>query len=441
MGVAAYGERESGHTGNFFNLLWSLPGVSRSGERATAAYFKEVSWYFDLARRWDGGMSHQLTPGAKRENYTNWDCTGVYLLGYALSKRALVLTGKKPSVVKPLSRAEVARIIDDGRDFNFRDIKHCYDGRKTGALLDGLSSWSPAVRKRSAQSLSRREASLIPGLIKQLDATDANARYGAIEALGYFGSKADAAGPRLQALLQDPDPWIRSLSAVALARLGEEVRQASVPHMMRSLHYQDSRDPRQRVHRSLAESLFQKGPGRREPISLLKGDVTGVDREQLYPALRVVLQNQDGCIRGRLSRVYRSFSEEDVKALLPDILKATREPAPSGTMFADEIRVAGLELLAKYRVREGLEMTVDFIEPERWGQRRRVPASVKILDSYGTHAKAYLPQLREIREAIIKQNRHQKDQHPHAIALQKSIDRIGASTRTPELISLKDFAK
>mgnify|MGYP002260663556 CR=1 FL=1 len=38
MSTAGYSERERGHTGNFFNVFWAMPGVSRSGPTATAAY-------------------------------------------------------------------------------------------------------------------------------------------------------------------------------------------------------------------------------------------------------------------------------------------------------------------------------------------------------------------------------------------------------------------
>ena len=38
MATAAYDEREHGHSGNFFNMLWALPGVSRCGPLATGAY-------------------------------------------------------------------------------------------------------------------------------------------------------------------------------------------------------------------------------------------------------------------------------------------------------------------------------------------------------------------------------------------------------------------
>ena len=38
MSVASHGaERDCGHTGNFFNILWSMPGVAQSGPHAAGA--------------------------------------------------------------------------------------------------------------------------------------------------------------------------------------------------------------------------------------------------------------------------------------------------------------------------------------------------------------------------------------------------------------------
>ncbi|MFW5693170.1 MAG: DUF6288 domain-containing protein, partial [Thermoguttaceae bacterium] len=52
MSVASHGaEREMGHTGNFFNMLWALPSVALSGPHATGAWLEEFGWYYDLARR------------------------------------------------------------------------------------------------------------------------------------------------------------------------------------------------------------------------------------------------------------------------------------------------------------------------------------------------------------------------------------------------------
>ena len=86
MSVAAHGpERDTGHTGNFFNMLWSIPGVALSGPHATGAWMNEFgAWYFDLARRWDGTFLHQGPPEPDDDSYGGWDCTGGYLLAYAM---------------------------------------------------------------------------------------------------------------------------------------------------------------------------------------------------------------------------------------------------------------------------------------------------------------------------------------------------------------------
>jgi len=82
MSVASHGaERDTGHTGNLFNILWSLPGVAQAGPHATGAWMQDFgAWYFDLARRWDGTFLHQGPPQMRGDKYHGWDCTGGYLL-------------------------------------------------------------------------------------------------------------------------------------------------------------------------------------------------------------------------------------------------------------------------------------------------------------------------------------------------------------------------
>ena len=62
-----------------------MPGVAQSGPHATGAWMKEFgAWYFDLARRWDGTFLHQGPPEPDHDSYDGWDCTGAYLLAYAM---------------------------------------------------------------------------------------------------------------------------------------------------------------------------------------------------------------------------------------------------------------------------------------------------------------------------------------------------------------------
>ena len=222
MATAAYDDREHGHLGIYWSLLWALPGVSRCGSLATGAYLKEQSWYYDLARTWKGGFGYQQQPGANNDNYKDWDCTGAYLLSFGLPLKRLYITGKQPSVVPPLKAKEVKEVIDAGRDCFPVGDKNGYYQRTTEQLLAGLMSWSPAMRYRSAQALGKREGDFVPTLVKMLACSDHNIRYGACEALGRLGARADPAASQLRALLHDTDPWMQTLACRAIGGLSPE---------------------------------------------------------------------------------------------------------------------------------------------------------------------------------------------------------------------------
>ena len=123
MSTASHGpERDCGHTGNFFNILWALPGVAQSGPNATGAWMNEFgSWYFDLARRWDFSFPHQGPPELEEDSYQGWDSTGGYLLAYAMPLKKIYLTGKLPAVAPQLDAAAAQALILDGRGWSNKD--------------------------------------------------------------------------------------------------------------------------------------------------------------------------------------------------------------------------------------------------------------------------------------------------------------------------------
>ncbi|KPK45933.1 MAG: acetylesterase [Planctomycetes bacterium SM23_25] len=440
MSTAGYNERERGHTGNFFNMLWALPGVSRCGPLATGAYMKEQAWYYDLARGWDGRFAYQGSPVGEEEHgkYTNWDCTGAYLLAYALPLKSLCVTGRKPCSVPALSRGEVEEVIAAGRDYTPATARNCYDRRKTEQLLAGLSSWSPAVRKRSAQALGRREGDFVPTLLKMLASSDRETRYGACEALGCLGPRADVAAPQLRALLKAPDPWMQSLACQALTALGSEARKASVADLLRLAASSSPADPRRMAQRAACAALFSRYPGSRGPRSILADSLEGVDRKLLYPAIRSVLENDDGAARGSLARIYGQLTDRDLVALMPAVLKAIRDLAPSNEMFGDGIRLAGLDLVSRLHIREGMGLCVSVMELDRWGAGRRMPKCLEYLGRYGTHAKAVLPQLREMRRNLVRTER-KRERSDRVKLLDKSLAEIEASTASPTVLNMKEF--
>lgn len=400
MCVAAHGaERDTGHTGNFFNLLWALPGVSRAGAAAAGAWMQEYgAWYFDLARQWDGTFRHQGPPEPRGDSYDGWDATGAYLLAFALPRHSLVLTGKRPTVVRPLTAAEASGLVADGRGWNNRDRVAAYMALDDEQLLQRLRSWSPVVRERAAMALTRRKGAIVPSLVAMLNepepaaattvADPLAARYGACQALARLGGAAAPAVPALQACLAHKDLWLRVKAAEALGHIGKPAMPA-LPTMLAALaRTPEAPDPRGMEQRYLCFVLFDRREG------MLRRPLEGVDREALFAAIRAGLRNEDGRARSAVATVYDWMSFETIEPLLPAILEAIMVPAPSGEMFADGVQTAGLQLLARHHVEEGLAACVHYVRHmKQHGSENRVPEVLQILLSYGAHAQAFLPEL------------------------------------------------
>ncbi|MBC8373107.1 MAG: HEAT repeat domain-containing protein, partial [Planctomycetes bacterium] len=433
MSVASHGaERDAGHTGNFFNITWSLPGVAQCGPHATGAWMKEFgAWYFDLARRWDGTFVHQGPPAMRNDKYGNWDCTGGYLLAYATGLKKIHLTGKRKSSVPQLDASAAQSLINDGRGWSNKDRNSAYDKLSIEQLLARLGSWSPVVRERASMTLGRRKDDVTARLIRLLDASNLYTRLGACQALKMQRGRGAAAVSALLKTLDTDDLWLRILAAEALAGIGDPARVA-IPAMLTRLTKSDPKnDPRNMEQRFFSFALFNGRGG------LISKSLKGVDRELLLKAVRAGLLNQDGRARGAYGSVYRNLSFEEIKPLLPAIHKAIVEPAPSGIMFASGIRLSGIALLAKYRIKEGMPLCIRIMEIDKWGKKHRITQCLKTLKTYGPAARAVLPQLRQLEKDLSahREARMLKGAIEQARALIKDIEN---ATGTVKLRSIND---
>lgn len=278
----------------------------------------------------------------------------------------------------PLRGDEVKEVFAAGSGVFPVNGKNRYDARTTDQLLAGLSSWSPVMRKRSAQALGRREGDFVPTLLKLLASPDRNTRYGACEALGWMGPRADVAAPELQSLFNDPDPWMQSLACCAVASLSPEVRKASENDLLALAARNNPADPRGMTQRAVAAALFDPNSDLRQP-GIPQHSLEGVDRKLLYPAMETLLQNDDA--------------------------------------------------LARLHIREGVPLCVSVMEWDRWSVGDRGPACMRCLRQYGMHAKEVLPQLQEMSRRAAGKNKE----------LDKLIADIETSTDAPTLVSMKDF--
>jgi HEAT repeat protein len=434
MSIASHGaERDTGHTGNFFNMLWAMPGVAHSGPQATGAWMQEFgAWYFDLARRSDGSFLHQGPPEPRNDSYAGWDCSGAYLLAYAMPLKKIYLTGKKPAAVPQLDTKAAESIIQDGRGWTNKDRNSFYDSLTDEQLIERLRNWSPIVRERAAMALGRRKSTHVERLIEMLAATSLEARYGACQGLIFLRQRGATAVDALQKTLSHDDLWLRIKAAEALSAIGAPAMKA-VPQILEMLAQVDAKkDPRAMQQRYLTFALFDRG-------GMLSRSLDGVDLPALYKAIQVGLKNQDGRARGNIGSIYQHLAFEDIRPLLPAIHEAILQPAPSGEMFADQIRVEGLRLLAQHHIEEGMSALVKYTRDQNpWSSQNRTPELMKILLAYGNHAKAVIPELTALAHYFEKE---EKDFPPQlmiqkANSVRDTIKAIEASTDAPALITL-----
>ena len=429
MSVASHGaERDTGHTGNYFNMTWAMPGVAISGPQASGAWMSEFgSWYFDLARRHDGSFVHLGPPSAKRDKYGNWDATGAYLIAYAMPLKKILLTGKDKAVVPQLDAAAAKSVVADGVGWSNKDRNSFYDKLSEKQLLERLGSWSPTVRKRSAMALARRKAKVIPALTKMLGSSDLNVRIGACEGLAMFKGAAAPALAALTKALDDPDMWLRVKAAEALAAMGQPAM-GTVPKLLAMLSKGPSKaDPRGMEQRYLMFTVFGQ---------MLRRSLDGVDKMQLRTAVAAGLKNQDGRARGSVGSIYNQLSYDEIKPLLPAVHEAIVKPAPSGVMFASGVRISGIKVLAKHRIKEGLPLSIEVMELDKWGKNGRIGQCLKVVEQYGGAAKAILPQLRQL-EKDLKTHREAKMLKKHADYVGKLIGKIESSKDADKLRSIK----
>jgi hypothetical protein len=395
MSVAAHGaERDYGHSGNFWNITWALPGVAQAGPAATGAWMDVYgAWYFDLARQWDGSFRHQGPPDLKPDKTAGWDATGAFLLAYAWPLRNLALTGKGGNDKLHIDAATAKSLIEDGKGWTRHDRNGFYGSLSEAELLERLDSWSPIVRERAAIALAMNSKAPIDKLIEKLHAGRLESRLGACQAFAKLGARAAPALSELRQTLQADDMWLRVQAAEAIAAMGE-AGMTALPELLEQMarNGPGDKDPRGMEQRFLSFAVFT--------TMLKKHSLKGVDRDLLRKAIAVSLRNEDGKARTAAASLYDRLTYDELRPLLPAIYDAIVEPAPSGIMFADGVRINGLQLLARHQDPRAPRLALDLMEINRWGKRGRVEGCIKALEMVGDAAKPLLPELRRLEKDL-----------------------------------------
>ena len=98
--------------------------------------------------------------------------------------------------------------------------------------------------------------------------------------------------------------------------------------------------------------------------------------------------------RSKLEGALNALTEDDVKALAPDILELATSHGPADTMFSRGIRVSAFKVLAKYHFQEGIR-AAPLVAKGKYGCHNAVEI-MKALETYGSAAKEIIPDLKQL---------------------------------------------
>jgi HEAT repeat protein len=409
MTIASYGQREEGHTGNYWSYIWGPLGAMRAGPEAAAAFMHEQQWFYDLERRWDGGFTYQGGANMAGSEHTtpNWDNTGARLLTYAMNSRKLQITGNGLKLEKALTGKELEDTMTAGENYSVWHrqgyIKtDSFDSLPDAELIKRLDTWSMPMRIRAAKSLAKKPTNHVPQLIKMLKHKDRSIILGGAYGLEHQGRKAEPAIDALVSLLTHEDEWVRFRAGCALCAIGQPARDKAVPILLKMANKTLPNDPREMNQRYVAFVLWGDGYNG-SARGLFRGDMKGVDRELLIPAIRRLIQNQDGLVRNFVARAIEKMSFEDLSPLWGDIAWGVENPSPSGIMFNADIREIGMKTLAKHRFKETVPVTANFVLTMKpHGAQARIFVIMDVLKSFGTEAKSALPTLYKARTFYVE---------------------------------------
>lgn len=405
MTVASYGQREEGHTGNYWSFLWGPLGAMRAGPEAAAAFLEKQQWFFDLERRWDGGFTYQGGANMSGSEHTTpgWDTTGARALMYAMNLRKLYITGKGLELQKALTGQALADTLFAGRGYSTW-IRHGlvdkdpFDKLSVDELFKHLVTWSPPLRIRVAKAIARKDGDHVPALMAMLDSGDRKTVLGGVYGLEYQGQKAEPAIDKLVGLLSHDDVWVRFRAGAALCAIGRPAREKAVPVLLKSALKTSKNDPRE-MHQRYVSYVLWGGGVNGEPHGLIARDMSSVDHDLLVPAIRKLMRNTDGQTRALVAKGIKMMTPEQLEPLWADIVWAVRNPAPSGIMFNGVIREAGVEILVKHRFKEAISLCAEYARTmKQHGSQKRIYRVMDMLKSYGAAAKTALPNLYETRD-------------------------------------------
>ncbi len=386
MSAASHQIMENGHTGHYFNILWTGPGASLCGPEATSAFFRETKWLSIINRKWNGDFTFSYSEKAPvNYNYGNLSDAGAHLINHTLHRRALLITGRETDPSLHLKGDEAKAAIS----LATLDVKQLGDAE----LLEHFGHPMPKIRLDSVWTLRARQHPHEPAIRKMIFAGTPLQRESAISYYGYGCQRetALAAMPDLLRLLRDSSAPIelRAIAASSLSHLGDDTRRI-FPDLIRLVLTEKPEDPLSRINEMLGQSLNTLAP---DPYAA--GLVT--DKDLFYQAVDRLLLHPRASGRSCGMRLITNMPREDFPHVGEEVAAVLADENRSYHSYHNlDPRNGALTIYANLGIEGGIDAAFAILDEETGKFGFKIRMLMDVLPKYGAAARPYLPKLHEM---------------------------------------------
>jgi hypothetical protein len=376
MSAASSEEVLTGHTGPWFNIMWSGIGVNVAGPEATIAYSRKLRWLRTVTRTRDDQFLHMEAWGCNPKDF-GLGSSGSTLLNLAAGRRAIRITGKGMDKSLWLDKEAAARVVSSG----IID----YSSRSPEQLLELLGHELPPVRFRASQMLAIKDADVADEVMAMLAKGTREQRIGAVHAIGAM--KIDAAGELMATVRNTKDDlWIRQLALRYLPAIKGAGKYT--PEILAMLAGDKDYDVQGRFDEALGGALVKLTGS--DPYS------AGLDKDLFYKAVTKLMDHKRQEGRGHGISLLKNMPLEDLSLVADKMLYVIEDRDRTYVSYhGDAHRQAGLNILYGLNIEESLELTLNTIN-EKVGRGWRGRNRLAFMKTWGREAERVIPKIKEV---------------------------------------------
>lgn len=379
LSAASYNKLEDGHTGHYFNMMWTPLGANLLGPRVSVAFFNKARWLHTINRGWNGQFTFN---GGE---YKNSSSTGSHLLWLCVSRRKLLITGRDADPSLRLREEAAEKVIAlPAMD---------YKSKSAGDLLELVDHPVPQVRRRAKWFAREHREEILP----RLDALmSTGTKEEKMFAVSFHGQPQDKKLglpylDKIGAILRNPqeDAEVRAAAAEAIAYMGEPARKYYVD-IVRMIAEDRPWDRFGDIDESLGVSINQLCA---EPFAA--GLVE--DPELHYKAALKLIRHKRQDTRGDGVQMLKGMPLEDFSRVGDALVYMLSNEDRSYHSYHNPMKSLGaaIGVLSDLNIKEGMDYAIAIGDIPSGKGSFIMRAMMDGLTHYGAHAKPYVDALVE----------------------------------------------